>query len=147
MQRKQRAGNMDCQTVGVNADSDVLEVALDFAEIYIADENYKGMFMSPDPKGDPVGKCWMTTGRKSINEAPDFWIANEPLVKDTAFLEALNYGVSPARLHVGYIEYVEDVMIRALEQMLYQQKPDQEILDEAVQKADEIAERTAREWS
>ena len=37
-------------------------------------------------------------------------------------------------------------MVRALEQMLFQTKPDQDVLDDAAAKADAITERTVREW-
>ena len=146
MKRVERAGNMDCQGIGVNAHSDLLDVAIDFMELYVDHDNHIGLLMSPDPGGDPLGKCWMTTGFRSVNEDPNFWIMQEPLVSETPFLEALDYGVQPARDHVGYIEFAEDVMVRALEQMLFQTKPDQDVLDDAAAKADAITERTVREW-
>jgi ABC-type glycerol-3-phosphate transport system substrate-binding protein len=141
-----RSANMDCRGTGVYADSDLLDVAVDFMELYSRDDHYAGQFMSPDPGGDELQKCWMTTGRRSINESPDFWIASEPLVSETAYLPALDYGTSPPRRHVGYVDYMEDGCVRMIEQMLFEIKTDQEILDWLKEKADTIVQRIVEEW-
>lgn len=141
-----RSANMDCRGTGVSKDSELLEEALTFMKLYSSDVHQKGQFMSESPTGDPIENAWYTTGRKSVNESPDFWVANEPYVMETAYLEALEYGTAPPRRHIGYVDYMEDIAVRAIEEMLFEVKSDQDILDRAKSRADQLTERIVREW-
>jgi hypothetical protein len=82
---------------------------------------------------------------RSINEHPDFWIAKEPLVRDSAYLQSLDIGQSTSRMHLGFSEVRTYVYSRMAEQGLYKILDDQTVLDAAAQQMDAITERTMRE--
>ena len=141
--RKQQVGHLDASGWIVNAECDILEEVLDFIRLFLKDEYY--MKYHDTVSADGETEYMMPCSRRSINESPDFWIADEPVVSDTAYLEAFDYGRSPARTHLGFVECRTYVYPRATEQALYQIRDDQSILDDAAAQMDAITERTQRE--
>jgi multiple sugar transport system substrate-binding protein len=141
--RKAQVGHLDAEGWSVNAHSNILEEVLDFVRIFLKDEHYMHYHDSKSADGQIIFQN--PTSRRSINEHPKFWIANEPVVRDTAFRAAFDTGKSTARKHLGYIEAREFVYPRMVEQGIYQIKSDQAILDAAARQMDEITERTKKE--
>jgi ABC-type glycerol-3-phosphate transport system substrate-binding protein len=141
--RTAQVGHLDASGWGVNAHSDILEDVLDFVRTFLKDEHYMHYFQSQSEDGETV--FWYPTARRSINEHPDFWIANEPLIQGTAFMEAFDYGKSTARMHLGFVEVRSNVYPRMCEQGLFGQGDDQALLDEAAAEMDAITERTRQE--
>jgi ABC-type glycerol-3-phosphate transport system substrate-binding protein len=140
--RKAQVGHLDASGWAVNAHSDILEEVLDFVKIFLKDEHYMHYHDSVSADGETI--YTFPCSRRSINQDPGFWIAEEPLVQET-YLPAFEMGMSTARTHVGFIEVREYVYPRMDEQALYEVKPDQAVLDEAAAQMDAITERTAKE--
>jgi hypothetical protein len=102
-------------------------------------QHYSHYFDATSADGTAVFR--QPSGRRSINESPNFWIAKEPLIKDTAFLKAFDMGMSTARTHLGFNEVRNYVYPRMCEQALYEVKDDQAILDAAASQMDAITNR------
>ncbi len=141
--RSGTAGHLDASGWGVNAHSDLLEETLEFVKIFLKDDHYMHYHDSASEDGKTVFRN--PTSRRSINDNPNFWMANEPYVKDTAFAKAFEFGRSTARKHLGYDQVQQFVYPRMIEQGLYQIKPDQAILEGAASQIDSITERVAKE--
>ena len=141
--RKAQIGHMDASGWGVNKKSENLADVLDFVKVFLKDEHY--MHYHDSVSADGKTTFQMPCSRRSINENPDFWIAKEPVVNETAFRKGFDLGKSPARMHLGFIEVRSNVYPRMLEQGLFATKGDQQILDEATAEMDKITERTKKE--
>ncbi len=141
--RTAQVGHLDASGWGVNAHTDHLEDVLDFVRTFLKDEHYLHYHDSQSTDGQTSFS--FPTSRRSINESPDFWIADEPLVRDTAYKAAFDTGKSTARMHLGFNEVRASVYPRMSEQGLFATQDDQAILDEAAAAMDAITERTMKE--
>jgi multiple sugar transport system substrate-binding protein len=143
LSRKAQIGHLDAEGWAVNAHAANLDDVLAFVQTFLKDEHYMHYCNSTSTDGATVFK--FPTSRRSINEHPDFWIAQEPLIKETAFMEAFDYGKSTARMHLGFVEVRSNVYPRMCEQGLFGEGEDQALLDEAAAEMDAITERTRQE--
>jgi ABC-type glycerol-3-phosphate transport system substrate-binding protein len=141
--RKAQIGHLDASGFAVNTHSDILEDVLDYVRIYLKDEHYMHVHDATSADGATIYQ--MPCSRRSINEHPDFWIAKEPLVRNTAYFAAFDQGKSTARMHLGFDEVRANVYPRMSQQGLFATKDDQTLLDEAAAEMDKITERIQKE--
>ena len=141
--RKVQLGHLDASGWGVNVHTEILPDVLDFVKTFLKDEHYSHYFDATSADGQTVFR--QPSGRRSINENPNFWIAKEPLISQTAFLKAFDMGMSTARTHLGFNEVRNYVYPRMCEQAIYEVKDDQAILDAAAAQMDAITNRTRAE--
>jgi hypothetical protein len=143
LKREKQVGHLDASGWMVNRQSDLLEETLDFVRIFLKDEHYAHYHNSTSADGDVLYR--MPCCRRSINEAPDFWIADFPEVYDTAYMPAFDVGISTSRKHIGYDEVRSYLYGRIVEQAMYRIKADQDILDWCAGEMDKITERWMKE--
>jgi ABC-type glycerol-3-phosphate transport system substrate-binding protein len=115
----------------VNTDSDVLEAALDYLTAYLDDDLYMAY----------CNVTQDTSGRRSINESPDFWMADYPLVTSGPYADAMEKGQAAGHWHVGYDE-ITAVYNDLLDKGVHSVSDDASLMNDAADKIDEITSRS-----
>lgn len=124
------------QGYSVYSGSDLKDEALDLMAMWISDEIYA--------EYHEVARY--PTARQSINNAPSFWMADEPfLAPGSSYYEALQFPGNVGLNHLAYNEIADTVYAGLVERALAGEGSDADLLAEAAAAADEITATRVRE--
>ena len=124
--------------ISVYADSEVQEAALALLEVYSRPASQEALHNAIDAEGK--FPQFFLTAFNSMNENLA-WLQDEPLVRDTAFLEFAGSGRDVGYDHVGYREMAINIWSPFTEMALFGLREDQDALDSMASKADGITNR------
>ena len=124
--------------ISVYSESDVRDAALALLEVYSRKENQLALNNAIDAEGK--FPQYFFTACKSFNEDLP-WLQEEPLVRDTAYMEYLGFGTDVGYDHIGYREMAINIWGPYTEMALFGMKSDQDALETMASKADGITNR------
>jgi ABC-type glycerol-3-phosphate transport system substrate-binding protein len=116
----------------VNKKSNVLEESIDLMKILLADDMYTKY--NNDAK--------YPSARKSINDSPDFWMADYPILSTGAFQDSFDNGEDVGNWHVGYSEIYSRAYADLIEKGISSVASDEELMNQAADTIDDITARS-----
>jgi multiple sugar transport system substrate-binding protein len=115
----------------VNSKSEILEESIDLIKILLEDDMYAKY--NNDTK--------YPSARKSINDSPDFWMADFPILSSGPFKESFAQGQDVGNWHVGYSEIYSRAYADLIEKGINSAGSDEELMKAAADAIDKITER------
>ncbi|MEM7125640.1 MAG: extracellular solute-binding protein [Chloroflexota bacterium] len=124
--------------ISVYTESDIQDAALSLLEVYSRAESQEALHNAIDADGE--FPQFFLTALNSYNENLA-WLQDEPLIRDTAFLEFAGSGRDVGYDHIGYREMAVNIWSPFTEMALFGLRDDQDALDTMAGKADSITNR------